>query len=246
MSVSTCSTPSRSRPIIRSLARIMSRCRPMPVSARWRPRRPCCGGRSTLCAESWGCRRWRKQPADAINACVTRRCRTLMERYLDISLRVNGEDVRERVEARKTLVDFLRDDLGLTGSHIGCEQGVCGACTVLIDGAVVRGCLLLAVQCDGAEVETIEGISDSGAIADLQDAFARRNALQCGFCTPGMLIGASDLLGRGGVPSRAAIREHISGNYCRCTGYQAIVDAIESTAQSRADGREQMKAGKAG
>ena len=93
-----------------------------------------------------------------------------MERYLDISLRVNGEDVRERVEARKTLVDFLRDDLGLTGSHIGCEQGVCGACTVLLDGAVVRGCLVLAVQCDGAEVETIEGMSDSGAIADLQEA----------------------------------------------------------------------------
>ncbi len=156
------------------------------------------------------------------------------ERCLDISLRVNGEDVRERVEARKTLVDFLRDDLGLTGSHIGCEQGVCGACTVRFDGAVVRGCLVLAVQCDGAEIETIEGISDSGAIADLQDAFQRRNALQCGFCTPGMLIGASDLLGRGGVPSRAAIREHLAGNYCRCTGYQAIVDAIESVAQTRA------------
>ena len=122
----------------------------------------------------------------------------MSERYLDISLRVNGEDVRERVEARKTLVDFLRDDLGLTGSHIGCEQGVCGACTVLVDGDVVRGCLVLAVQCDGAEVQTIEGISDSGRIADLQDAFQRRNALQCGFCTPGMLIGAQDLLSRGG------------------------------------------------
>jgi aerobic carbon-monoxide dehydrogenase small subunit len=157
-----------------------------------------------------------------------------MERTLDISMRVNGEAVRERVEARKTLVDFLRDDLGLTGSHIGCEQGVCGACTVLLDGAVVRGCLVLAVQCDGAEVDTIEGISDSGAIADLQDAFQRRNALQCGFCTPGMLIGAQDLLHRDGVPSRDAIREHLSGNYCRCTGYQAIVDAIESVAQVRA------------
>jgi aerobic carbon-monoxide dehydrogenase small subunit len=160
------------------------------------------------------------------------------ERFCDIGLRVNGEDVRERVEARKTLVDFLRDDLGLTGSHIGCEQGVCGACTVLLDGAVVRGCLVLAVQCEGAEVETIEGVSDSGAIADLQDAFQRRNALQCGFCTPGMLIGAqdllNDLLGRGGVPSRDAIREHLAGNYCRCTGYQAIVDAIESVAQTRA------------
>src|ERR1700723_3552523 len=116
------------------------------------------------------------------------------ERYLDISLHVNGEDVRERVEVRKTLVDFLRDDLGLTGSHIGCEQGVCGACTVLVDGDVVRGCLMLAAQCDGAAVETIEGVSDSGAIADLQEAFTRRNALQCGFCTPGMLIVAQDLL----------------------------------------------------
>ena len=156
------------------------------------------------------------------------------ERQLDVAIRVNGEDVHERVEARKTLVDFLREDLGLTGSHIGCEQGVCGACTVLVDDEVVRGCLVLAVQCGGAEVQTIEGISDSGVIADLQDAFTRRNALQCGFCTPGMLIGAHELLSRGGVPSRDMIREHISGNYCRCTGYQAIVDAIESTALMRA------------
>ena len=161
----------------------------------------------------------------------------MSERHLDISLRVNGEDVRERVEARKTLVDFLRDDLGLTGSHVGCEQGVCGACTVLVDDDVVRGCLMLAVQCDGAEVKTIEGISDSGLIADLQDAFQKRNALQCGFCTPGMLIGAQELLSRGGIPNRAMIREHISGNYCRCTGYQAIVDAIESVAIVRASAR---------
>jgi carbon-monoxide dehydrogenase small subunit len=158
----------------------------------------------------------------------------MSERFRDITLRVNGEDVNERVEARKTLVDFLRDDLGLTGSHVGCEHGVCGACTVLVDGTVVRGCLLLAVQCDGAEIETIEGLSDSGVIADLQDAFRRRNALQCGFCTPGMLIGAHDLVGRGGLPSRQKIRDHIAGNYCRCTGYQAIVDAIESVAHARA------------
>ncbi len=157
------------------------------------------------------------------------------ERQLDIAIRVNGEDVRERVEARKTLVDFLRDDLGLTGSHIGCEHGVCGACTVLVDGEVVRGCLVLAVQCDGADIETIEGISDSGRIADLQEAFHRRNALQCGFCTPGMLIGAQALLSRGGALSRDTIREHLSGNYCRCTGYQAIVDAIESVALTRAE-----------
>jgi len=156
------------------------------------------------------------------------------EELLDIQLRVNGEELRERVAARKTLVDFLREDLGLTGSHVGCEQGVCGACTVRLDGAVVRGCLVLAAQCDGAQVETIEGLSDSGALADLQEAFIRRNALQCGFCTPGMLIGAHDLLARGGVPSREAIRDHICGNYCRCTGYQAIVDAIESIARGRA------------
>jgi aerobic carbon-monoxide dehydrogenase small subunit len=166
----------------------------------------------------------------------------MTDRFLDIGLRVNGEDVHERVEARKTLVDFLREDLGLTGSHIGCEQGVCGACTVLLDGAVVRGCLVLAVQCDGAKVETIEGISASGAIADLQEAFQRRNALQCGFCTPGMLIGAHALLGAGDAPSRDAIREHLSGNYCRCTGYQAIVDAIESTANARARTRAQKEA----
>jgi carbon-monoxide dehydrogenase small subunit len=144
-------------------------------------------------------------------------------RILDINVRVNGEDISARVEARMTLVDFLREDLELTGTHIGCEHGVCGACTVRLDGAVVRGCLVLAVQCDGAEVETIEGVSDSGAIADLQLAFQQRNALQCGYCTPGMLIGAQELLARGGVPSRDTIREHLSGNYCRCTGYQAIV-----------------------
>ena len=156
-------------------------------------------------------------------------------RDIDISLRVNGEDISAHVEARQTLVDFLREELSLTGTHIGCEQGVCGACTVRLDGEVVRGCLLLAVQCDGASVETIEGLSDSGAIADLQAAFQRRNALQCGFCTPGMLIGAQELLARGNVPSRDSIREHLSGNYCRCTGYQAIVDAIEQVARERSE-----------
>jgi carbon-monoxide dehydrogenase small subunit len=153
---------------------------------------------------------------------------------IDIALTVNGEEVRESVEARKTLVDFLREDLGLTGSHVGCEHGVCGACTVRVEGVVVRGCLMLAVQCDGARVETIEGVSDSGEIADLQDAFQRRNALQCGYCTPGMLLTAQELLSTGGVPRREAIREHLSGNYCRCTGYQAIIDAVEAVAQARA------------
>jgi carbon-monoxide dehydrogenase small subunit len=156
-----------------------------------------------------------------------------MERMLDISLTVNGETVSERVEARKTLVDFLRDDLNLTGSHVGCEHGVCGACTVRVNGVIVRGCLMLAAQCDDAKVETIEGVSDSGAVADLQEAFEKRNALQCGFCTPAMLLTAQDLLAGGAVPSRDAIREHISGNYCRCTGYHAIVDAIESVANAR-------------
>jgi len=156
-----------------------------------------------------------------------------MNKSCDITLTVNGERVSERVEARKTLVDFLREDLALTGSHVGCEHGVCGACSVRVNGVVVRGCLMLAVQCDGATVETIEGVSDSGAIADLQQAFERRNALQCGFCTPGMLLTAQELLECGGVPEREAIRERISGNYCRCTGYQAIVDAVEVVAKER-------------
>lgn len=157
----------------------------------------------------------------------------MSEHRCAITLTVNGETVSETVDARQTLVDFLRENLVLTGSHVGCEHGVCGACTVRLDGVIVRGCLTLAAQCDGAKVETIEGISDSGEIADLQQAFERRNALQCGFCTPGMLLTAQELLQRDGVPSRDTIREHISGNYCRCTGYQAIVDAIESAAQAR-------------
>jgi aerobic carbon-monoxide dehydrogenase small subunit len=157
---------------------------------------------------------------------------------VDISLTVNGERVQGRVDARKTLVDYLRDDLFLTGSHVGCEHGVCGACTVRVDGEIVRGCLMLAAQCDGAKVETIEGLSDSGELADLQTAFEQRNALQCGFCTPGMLAAAQDLLKRSKkVPSRDEIREHLSGNYCRCTGYHAIVDAVEAVAQARAKGR---------
>jgi carbon-monoxide dehydrogenase small subunit len=161
----------------------------------------------------------------------------MSETRCDITLTVNGETVAETVDARKTLVDFLRDDLVLTGSHVGCEHGVCGACTVRVDGVVVRGCLMLAAQCDGANVETIEGVSDAGEIADLQKAFEQRNALQCGFCTPGMLLTAQELLRAGGVPSREKIREQISGNYCRCTGYHAIVDAIEAVAEARAGGK---------
>jgi carbon-monoxide dehydrogenase small subunit len=152
----------------------------------------------------------------------------------EVTLTVNGETVREIVDARKSLVDFVRDDLFLTGSHVGCEHGVCGACTMRVDGVVVRGCLMLAVQCDGGRVETIEGASDSGELADLQRAFEQRNALQCGFCTPGMLLSAQELLARGRVPTREQIREHLSGNYCRCTGYHAIVDAVETVAKQRA------------
>ncbi len=162
----------------------------------------------------------------------------MTERHHDIALTVNSEEVRERVDARTTLVDFLRETLSLTGSHVGCEHGVCGACTVRVDGTIVRGCLMLAVQCDGAKVETIEGLSDTGEIAELQDAFEKRNALQCGFCTPSMLITAQDLLARGGAPSRDDIRAHLSGNYCRCTGYHAIVDAVEAVAQARRGAKE--------
>jgi carbon-monoxide dehydrogenase small subunit len=150
-----------------------------------------------------------------------------MEQALDTTLTVNGQAVTRRIPARMNLVDFLRDELGLTGSHVGCEHGVCGACTVRVNGEIVRGCLMLAVQADGCKVETIEGLSDSGELAKLQKAFHEKNALQCGFCTPGMLLAARDLLKRNPKPDREQIRAHLSGNYCRCTGYQAIVDAIE-------------------
>jgi carbon-monoxide dehydrogenase small subunit len=155
---------------------------------------------------------------------------------LNVRLTVNGQPVERAVEARTHLVDFLRESLGLTGSHTGCEHGVCGACTVRLDGQIVRGCLVLAAQVDGAEVETIEGLTARGEFADLQDAFVRRNALQCGYCTPGMLMCASELLRNAPTTDRAAIRAFISGNYCRCTGYEAIVDAIADTAAARREG----------
>ncbi len=151
----------------------------------------------------------------------------------DIALTVNGERVTRRVEARQHLIDFLRLDLGLMGTHTGCEHGLCGACTVRVDGKIVRGCLVLAVSLDGAKVETIEGVSDSGEIRDLQDAFVARNACQCGYCTPGMLLTAADLLASKADPTREEIREYLSGNYCRCTGYHAIVDAVETVAKQR-------------
>jgi carbon-monoxide dehydrogenase small subunit len=150
-----------------------------------------------------------------------------------ISLSVNGERIEANVLPRLNLADFLREHLKLTGTHVGCEHGVCGACTVRVNGDIVRSCLLLAVQTQNASVETIEGLSDSDEIADLQSAFRERNALQCGFCTPGMLMAAQDLLKQLPSPDREQIREHLSGNYCRCTGYQAIIDAVETTARSR-------------
>lgn len=156
-----------------------------------------------------------------------------MDQNVDITLTVNGQPVTRRVPARTNLVDFVRYELELTGSHVGCEHGVCGACTIRVDGEIVRGCLMLAAQADGAAVETIEGLSEDGSIADLQQAFHERNAVQCGFCTPGMLLTAEELLQKNPTPSREDIREFISGNYCRCTGYQAIVDAIERVANER-------------
>ena len=150
-----------------------------------------------------------------------------------ISLQVNGERVDTHVLPRTNLADFLREQLKLTGTHVGCEHGVCGACTIRVNGEIVRSCLMLAIQAHDAQVETIEGLSDSGEISDLQAAFRERNALQCGYCTPAMLITAQDLLRNDAEPSRDAIREHLSGNYCRCTGYQAIVDAVEATAKAR-------------
>ena len=152
---------------------------------------------------------------------------------LEIETTVNGTLVRRRVDARQHLADFVREELQFTGTHLGCEHGVCGACSVLVDGTVVRGCLMLAVQADGKRIDTIEGLSDSGAISDLQAAFAERNAAQCGFCTPGMLLTAHEMLRKGGIDTREDIRAFIAGNLCRCTGYEPIVDAIETVLRRR-------------
>ena len=152
---------------------------------------------------------------------------------MPVTLDVNGERVDTHVLPRLNLADFLREHLHLTGTHVGCEHGVCGACTVRVDGDIVRACLMLAVQANGGSVQTIEGVSDDGEITDLQASFRDRNALQCGYCTPGMLMAAQDLLKRHAEPSREQIREHLSGNYCRCTGYQAIIDAVEAVVRAR-------------
>jgi aerobic-type carbon monoxide dehydrogenase small subunit (CoxS/CutS family) len=151
-----------------------------------------------------------------------------------IELTVNGQVQQRAVQPRTHLVDFVRNELGLKGSHLGCEHGVCGACTIEVDGRIVRGCLTLAVQADGCKVRTIEGLSDDGDVKDLQEAFIRNSALQCGFCTPGMVMAAKELLQHKPDASRAEVREWMSGNYCRCTGYHAIVDAICETLDARA------------
>jgi aerobic-type carbon monoxide dehydrogenase small subunit (CoxS/CutS family) len=158
---------------------------------------------------------------------------TARDRAIDTTVVVNGTPIRRFIEPRQHLIDFLREELGLTGSHTGCEHGVCGACTLRVDGRIVRGCLMLAVQAGGRRVDSIEGLSDSGELKELQAAFHARNALQCGFCTPGMLITALDIVTNHHGATREQIREHLSANYCRCTGYQAIVDAVESVLQQR-------------
>ena len=150
-----------------------------------------------------------------------------------IEIVINNERIVREVEPRTHLVDFLREQVGLKGPHLGCEHGVCGACTVRLNGQIVRGCLVLAVQADGGTVDTIEGLSRQGVLADLQEAFLRHNALQCGFCTPGMLLAAADLIENNPKADRQQVREAISSNYCRCTGYHAIVDAICSVLSKR-------------
>jgi carbon-monoxide dehydrogenase small subunit/2-furoyl-CoA dehydrogenase 2Fe-2S iron sulfur subunit len=147
-----------------------------------------------------------------------------------VDLTVNGKRYRETVEPRLLLSDFLRHTLGLTGTHVGCEHGVCGACTILVDGVAVRSCLTLAAQVDGADLRTVEGLAANGELTPLQEAFRACHALQCGFCTPGILMAATDLLDRGGAPSREEIEDLLSGHLCRCTGYTPIVDAIERAA----------------
>jgi carbon-monoxide dehydrogenase small subunit len=145
---------------------------------------------------------------------------------------VNGESFRATVEPRKTLADFVREDCALTGTHLGCEHGVCGACTVMVDGVAVRSCLMFAIQADGSEVTTIEGIAPPGELSPVQDAFREEHGLQCGFCTPGFIVSVHAFLAENPSPSRDEIVEGLSGNLCRCTGYQGIIRAVERAAQS--------------
>ena len=159
---------------------------------------------------------------------------TLGEEDVEIETVLNGKPLKRRVKARQHLADFLRQELELTGTHLGCEHGICGACTVLLDGRTARSCLTLAAQISGRTVDTIEGMSESGKLAELQHEFIARNAAQCGFCSSGMLLTAYELVASGERLSRDGIREYLSGNMCRCTGYHAIVDAVEAVAKARA------------
>jgi aerobic-type carbon monoxide dehydrogenase small subunit (CoxS/CutS family) len=155
-----------------------------------------------------------------------------------ISLTVNGRPVAASVEPRRLLVDFLREDLGLVGAHIGCEQGVCGTCTVLLDGASIRSCITFAVQADGAEVSTVEGLASRGELHPLQDEFAEKQGLQCGYCTPGMLMRACEILAQNPDPTAAQVREAIASNLCRCTGYQFIAEAVLAAAARMRESKE--------
>jgi carbon-monoxide dehydrogenase small subunit len=155
-----------------------------------------------------------------------------------ISLTVNGQAVIAEVEPRTHLVDFLREELHLKGPHLGCEQGACGACTVKVNGQIIRGCLYLAIQANGSQVETVEGLTKNGTLTDLQESFMRHNAMQCGFCSSGMLLAAAELIEQRPKATREEVREWISGNYCRCTGYHSIVDAIVDVLVARASGQK--------
>ena len=158
-----------------------------------------------------------------------------MAERMAIRMTVNGTEIAREVPVRMTLADFLRHDLALTGTHLGCEHGVCGACTVLVDGRTARSCLMLAVQADGASVETVEGMAEGGRLTPLQQAFVDHHGLQCGFCTPGVLATLSELLATHPDPSEADVRQWLSGNICRCTGYQGIVDAALAAAKAIRD-----------
>jgi aerobic carbon-monoxide dehydrogenase small subunit len=150
---------------------------------------------------------------------------------MDVAVTVNGTLYEREVEARKLLIHFLRDDLDLTGSHIGCDTGNCGACSVILDGTLVKSCMLLAVQADGTEIETVEGLADGDRLTQLQQAFTEHHALQCGYCTPGMLMSATALLRENPSPSDEEIRKALQGNICRCTGYWNIFEAVKSVAR---------------
>jgi carbon-monoxide dehydrogenase small subunit len=159
----------------------------------------------------------------------------------EVKVTVNGKEHCREVEPRMLLVHFLRDELALTGTHVGCETSICGACTVLLDGRTVKSCTVLAVQADRRQVTTIEGLASDGGLHPVQEGFWERHALQCGFCTPGMILSAADLLRRNPRPDEAEIREALAGNLCRCTGYQHIVDAVEYAAQRQDGGKERKR-----